>query len=48
MFANHIIDEGIEMTDMNDIMIILHNENNHERIDKKEKVEILKEDASMA
>ena len=31
-FANHIIEEGHEMKNVDDLMIILHNENNHEKI----------------
>ena len=31
-FANHIIEAGREMKNKDDIMSILHNENNHQKV----------------
>ena len=45
-FSTHVIEEGHEMKNIDDIMIILHKESNHEQINKLEEIEIIKAAAS--
>ena len=45
-FSSHVIEEGHEIKNMDNIVTILHNENNHEKIYNLKEMEILKETAS--
>ena len=45
-FSNHLIKEGLEMKDIDNIKTIVHKENDHEKISKLED-EIVKEVASL-
>ena len=45
-FSSHVIEEGREMKNVHNIMTILYKENNHEKINKLEEIEILREPAS--
>ena len=44
--SSHVIEEGHEMNNMDSIRTIIHNENNHEEVNKLEEIEILKEASS--
>ena len=45
-FSTRAIEEGHEIKNIDSIMAILHKENNHEKINKLEEIEILKAVAS--
>ena len=46
-FFSEVIEEGHEMENIDNIITILHKENNHEKVNKLEEIEILKEAASL-
>ena len=45
-FCSHVIEEGHDVKNVDNIMTTLHNENNLEKINKLDEKEILKEAAS--
>ena len=45
-FSTHVIEEGHEMNNIEDVMTILHKESNRAKINKLEEIEIIKAAAS--
>ena len=45
-FSTHVVEEGHEIKNVDDIMTILHKESNHETINKPEEIDIIKAAAS--